>query len=433
MKKLFVLLIFFSIVGIGIRVGYDKGILKEPIDKVLGKQPKEVSVDIEADPKAPQNPKNPKKDLANEDLSPEKIKPIAPDNPEDLSPGQINSQDQKRAKTLLKEALTLAKSGRYKQAREQLKKVRKLKVDNNSFEETKALYDKLGNFYRITKFIEPFPLPKNGSVDLVEYVNGNLTYGVILEQDSKQIKFKQLNNITGTIPRHRIEKIKSMSRKDAKKHFMKEFQKKKNKASSGPKGLYDLIEYSCKYKLTKELHPVLEEMYQKNPNFAKPIHETIAKKIYKKYIWLKAQGKTSESKKQLEYVLGAFKHTAVASMALEDKDPTRRKKQISQAVEKAKIQPSSSSTKLKPNASAADLVKAGDRYHRTGMKYLKKAQPGAPNADENLAKAKKEFEKAVQTFDKALLKGGDSSLLDAKLEKSSEMLYFCIKQTRLAR
>ncbi|MEK7486118.1 MAG: hypothetical protein AABZ60_17480, partial [Planctomycetota bacterium] len=258
-----------------------------------------------------------------------------------------------------------------------------------------------------------------------------------LSKNNNQVQFQQLHNgIKGAIPADQIEKIQTLSNGQAQEYFLKQFEKIKNKSANDKQKLYEIVEYACEHQLQNELHSLLDLAYEKDKSFYVPATETLAKKQYRQYVWSKMKGDSDKAEKYLKRVLTVFNDTETANLAREDeeeeKNPQQKKEKLKALVQETKAKES----EVKPVVSGGSSVtQQADQYHQKGMEFVRKAQPGMPEADQHLAKAKAEFEKAVRLYDMALgqaeKKGEKTSEIESKMVATTEMLYFCNKQTRL--
>lgn len=445
MKKIFYLFIIFALIGIGTWVGYKNGTLKAPIDSFFGKispapsvtiDPDQAETVLKIDPKIDpkietkiEPTKNPSKNPPEETIKPK----YEPTHPKNVLPGDVAE-----AKKLLASAIRLAEKADYKEARELLKKSRTLRIEDDLLQSCETLYNKYRDFDRLTRFVEPIERREDGGIDLIELENGNILEGIILKKTGNQLHFLQVSsNIKSTFSADTITSSRSLSAQDAKTHFLKQYEKKKREAKlSDPQKVYDLVEYACQYQLLPELHEFFESSYKKESDSLLSVAEIAAKKNYRQYVWSKMKGERDEAQKYLKRVLTAFNDTQTAQLALEDeeeeKNPQKKQAKIQEIVKETKATPT---PPVSTSTSQSDLTQKADQFYQKGMEYARKAQPGMPQSDENLAKAKAEFEKSVQLYDTAITRAeerGESTVgLENKIQQASEMLYFCVKQTRV--
>jgi hypothetical protein len=425
MKKAIFFLCFLGSIGIGIRVGYSRGFLKEPVDQLLGYDSSpEKSVHFNATENPQKTPTvEPPKALAT--AVPEVQTPPTPPK----TPVVVRPEAVEKAKKLLAEAEKLGNQVQYKKARELLKEARELQIDEVLLEQCRTLYNKYRDYDRLTRFIDPITR-KDGTLDRVVFSNGNIAFGKIIEEDEDQITFEQSNGIRGALPRHRLAQVEKLTPQKAKMYFLSEFQNKKSSIEKNIEKPYSALEYACQHRLDKELHQYLEESYQKDPRFMEPLLEELARQNYKKYMWFKSQGKKEDAQSYLDRLFLAYRDTTVAQQAEEDQDPQKYQQKLKTVVQESKsLKNPAPPPSLSQNAQ--ELERAGDEAYQKGLALLKKAQPGDPQADEYLAQAKEFLQNAIQHYDSASGKEGHSPKLDTKLEQTSEYLYFCVKQTRL--
>lgn len=441
MKNVIFLCLIVMFLGAGLWIGYKNGVLKKPVDQFLQKgKGSEDAVNIEPDKAETVTKVSPKK------TEPKQIEPTKEikSQPPTKEPASVKTTvlpaHTTEAQTILKSAQELADQGEYQKARELLKKTRDLKIAPELLKNSEELYTKYRDFDRLTRFIDPLPRKENGGIDIIEYANGNKSEGIVLSKNDSQIQFQQLQNgIKGTVPTEQIEKIQTLSKAQAHEYFLKQFEKLKTKVGDDPQKFYELLEYACERNLQKEIHSFLEQAHNKNQHFHLPATEAVAKKQYRQYVWAKMKGDSEKAEKYLKRVLSAFNDTETASLAREDEEEEKNPQQKQQKLKALVQETKSKEIDIKPIASSGNTspTQQADQHHQKGMEFVKKAQPGMPESDQNLAKAKAEFEKAVRLYDVALeqaeRKGEKTGAIESKMEATTEMLYFCNKQTRLGK
>ncbi len=268
-------------------------------------------------------------------------------------------------------------------------------------------------------------------IDQILMKNGKKYSGKIVTQTTNSLRIK-ISYGTITIPKSKIRKILQFSPQEYSQQLQDDFRASIAKTDlKGKRTTMKLFEKFAENNMLFLIPELVQHLERESSSALETMVEYKAKHLYQCYLWSKTMGKKQRAR-EYQSIIDQFSQTKAFQELKRDEESSQEEtEQLARLIPDPPDVEESKSSENSSNFSLDSLMKKGNENYDRGYAHLKKSFPGMPDADEELALAKKEFKKACSYYRKAAQLSPNNEKLKSRLQEAMEFYHHCLKQTRL--